>query len=100
MKKLFLFQIVLFFSIAVFSQKKITIFVHQLKYDPFEYPGFAANIDNKAYFISDYADSQAYLVDSLNPWNEELLKERFIIKGVLVENNNGVLIFKNWSIIK
>lgn len=62
--------------------------------------GRTMNIDGRAAFIWDFADSEAYYLDQHQPWSENELDKKITIDAVLVQFEDGKSVLKNWQIIE
>ncbi len=62
--------------------------------------GRTMNIDGRAAFIWDFADSEAYYLDQHKPWSENELDKKITIDAVLVQFEDGKSVLKNWQIIE
>ena len=60
--------------------------------------GYTINIDNRAGFIYEFADSAVYLFDKRRPWKEEELNRKIELEAVLL-HENGETILKDWKIL-
>ncbi|MBK9590829.1 MAG: hypothetical protein IPO32_04725 [Crocinitomicaceae bacterium] len=61
--------------------------------------GRTKNIDGRAAFIWDLADSEAYYLDQQQPWNENELDKKITIEGVLIQFEDGRSVVKNWMYV-
>jgi hypothetical protein len=61
--------------------------------------GRTMNIDGRAAFIWDFADSEAYYLDQQQPWNEKELDKKITIEGVLIQFEDGRSVVKNWMYV-
>jgi len=64
------------------------------------YKGTAINSNHQAAFIWEFADSEIYYFDKKEPWSKRELNKGIIIEAVLIQDNVGKSILKNWKIIK
>lgn len=64
------------------------------------FTGRTMNIDCRAAFIWDFADSESYYLDNHQPWNEGELDKKITIDAVLVQFEDGKSVLKNWQIIE
>lgn len=64
------------------------------------FTGRTMNIDGRAAFIYDFADSEAFYLDNHQPWSEKELDQKITIDAVLVQFEDGRSVLKNWQIIE
>ena len=64
------------------------------------YKGTAINNNYEAAFIWEFADSEIYFFDNKEPWSKRELNKEIKIKAVLIQDDVGKSILKNWEIIK
>lgn len=68
--------------------------------EKYVYTGTTMNIDGRAAFIWDFADSEAYYLDNHAPWTKEELNKSIKIEGVLVQYIDQKSMLKCWKIIE
>jgi hypothetical protein len=56
--------------------------------------------NDKAMFIWDFADSEAFYLDGLNTWDEKHLNKQITVEGVLIQFIDGKSLIKDWKIIE
>jgi len=61
--------------------------------------GRTMNIEGRAAFIWDLADSEAYYLDQQQPWDEKELDKKITIEGVLIQFEDGRSVLKNWMYV-
>jgi hypothetical protein len=65
----------------------------------FVYIGRAVNLNGRASFIWDFADSESFLVEGVEIWDEKYLNKKLSIQGILKQYYYGAVI-TNSKIIK
>lgn len=68
--------------------------------EPYLYEGSIRNIEGRAAFIWDFADSEAYYLDGHEPWKDEELDKRIKIRAVLFQFIDGRSVLRDWEIIE
>ncbi len=61
------------------------------------YKGTTINNNYEAAFIWEFADSEIYFFDKKEPWSKRELNKEIKIKAILVQDNVGKSILKNWE---
>ena len=64
------------------------------------YKGTTINVSGQAAFVWEFADSEIYFFDNKEPWSNKELNKKIEIEAVLIQDNLGKSILKNWKIIK
>jgi len=62
--------------------------------------GTAILRDGKAIFIWDLADSEVFILDGLNTWDEKYLNKKITVEGKLFQLIGGKSLIKDWKIIE
>ena len=64
------------------------------------YSGTTVNLEDRAAFIYDFSDSEAFFLDKNEPWLPGELNRKIKIEAVLVQYIDGKSMLKNWRIVK